>query len=188
MDGVKKTKFTENTEIWKDIEGYEGYYQVSSKGRVRSLTRRVYNYTKPGRILKVHDNGHSYLNVGLSKEGKRNKHAYVHRLVAAAFIEKPEGCTEVNHKDFNKKNNCVENLEWVTDLQNKKHYRESKNYHAGEERRQARVTGKTMRKVIENKDEQEREKDEGIVHEAVLEAKTQHINNVSAQRHDKQKE
>lgn len=52
-------------EIWKDIEGYEGIYQVSSTGKVRSLDRKVWNYTKKGRILKMHNNGHGYYNLSL---------------------------------------------------------------------------------------------------------------------------
>ena len=112
-------------EIWKPVEGYEKYYEVSNKGQVRSLPRKMHNYIKPGRILKQHDNGHSYLNVGLHAPEKTVKHAYVHVLVAKAFIPRPEGCVDVNHKDFNKKNNCVENLEWVTRRQNIMHFRES---------------------------------------------------------------
>lgn len=62
MEGLMR-KMSNTQEIWKDINGYEGIYQVSNKGRVRSLDRKVWNYTKKGRILKPHDNGHSYLNV-----------------------------------------------------------------------------------------------------------------------------
>lgn len=92
-------------EIWRDIEGYEGIYQVSNKGRVKSL------YKGSERILKLHDNGIGYLRAHLTKENT-SKHIRVHRLVAQAFIPNPYNLPEINHRDENKKNNCVENLEW----------------------------------------------------------------------------
>ena len=97
-------------EIWKDIEGFEGYYQVSNMGRVKSL-----NYRRTGKekILKGYDNGYGYLRVMLSKEGK-NKQYRINRLVAQAFIENPDNLPEVNHKDKVRTNNCVDNLEWCT--------------------------------------------------------------------------
>lgn len=100
-------------EIWKDIEGYEGYYQVSNKGRIKGI-RLMYQYTEE-RILKPFSNqkGRGYLKVKLIKNGT-GKYAYVHRLVAQAFIDNPNHYTEVNHKDENPKNNTVENIEWCT--------------------------------------------------------------------------
>ncbi len=98
-------------EIWHDIEGYEGLYQVSNKGRVKSL------YNGSERILKLHDDGRGYLKAHLTKENT-SKHIRVHRLVANAFIPNPENKPQVNHKDENKKNNCVENLEWITHVDN----------------------------------------------------------------------
>lgn len=95
-------------EIWKDIEGYEGFYQVSNLGNVRSL-----NWGKQGYVrnlyLKHHPRG--YRQVELVKNGKR-KMLTVHRLVAQAFIPNPDGLTSINHKDEDKTNNRVENLEW----------------------------------------------------------------------------
>lgn len=98
-------------EIWRDIEGYEGLYQISNKGRVKSL-----KYGKE-RILKPQDNGRGYMIIGLFKNGIL-KHIKVHRLVAITFISNPENLSEVNHKDENKKNNCVENLEWIRHMDN----------------------------------------------------------------------
>ena len=92
-------------EIWHDIEGYEGLYQISNKGRVKSL------YKGSERILKPLDNGRGYLRAHLTKENT-SKHIRIHRLVAQAFIPNPHNLPEINHKDENKKNNCVENLEW----------------------------------------------------------------------------
>ena len=110
-------------EIWKDIEGYEGLYQVSNIGRVRSLDRCVernggISFIK-GRILKPARCGRqcNYWFVGLSKNGKVKQH-YIHRLVAQAFIPNPENLPEVNHKDERPENNCVDNLEWCTALYN----------------------------------------------------------------------
>lgn len=101
-------------EIWKDIKGYEGLYQVSNYGRVKSLGREV-KY-KNGRvswynsmILKPMDNGRGYLTVHLRKNGKRSV-KYIHRLVAETFINDIEN-NDINHKDFDRKNNRLDNLE-----------------------------------------------------------------------------
>lgn len=105
-------------EIWKDNEGYEGLYKVSNKGNIKSLERTVwdsrgYYRTVHERILKPGKDRYGYLYVILCKEGIMKTY-YVHRLVATAFCENPEGYTEVNHKDENKQNNCMENLEWCS--------------------------------------------------------------------------
>lgn len=102
------------TEIWKDIKGFEGLYQISNFGRVKSLKRIVQrgsNY-KPvcERILKEGDND-GYAFVVLSKNGKC-KTKGIHRLVAEAFIPNPYDLPLINHKDENSKNNHVDNLEW----------------------------------------------------------------------------
>lgn len=104
-------------EIWKDIEGYEGLYQVSNMGRVRSVERTVWNgkgyFKTPERIRKASANGYGYLEVVLFKDGKRKAYS-VHRLVASAFLDNSEGYKEINHKDEDKTNNCVENLEYCS--------------------------------------------------------------------------
>ena len=101
-------------EIWKPIEGYEGLYEVSSYGRIKSLER--YRSNNGGiqlikeRIMKPLDyNG--YKNVVLWKNGSKKKE-YVHRLVAKAFLPNPDNLKEVNHRDENPSNNMVENIEW----------------------------------------------------------------------------
>lgn len=97
------------TEQWKDVEGFEHLYQVSNIGRVRSLPRT----TTSGRILKPAVDKDGYLRVRLV-DGKVSKNFYVHRLVALAFIPNPCGFPVINHKDEDKQNNRVDNLEFCT--------------------------------------------------------------------------
>lgn len=111
-------------EIWKDIKGYEGLYQVSSLGNVRSLDRYKKNrkgrYLQKGRILNKNYDKDGYLIVGLYKNGK-GKTKKIHRLVAEAFIPNPEDKPTINHKNGIRSNNCVENLEWATMSENQLH-------------------------------------------------------------------
>lgn len=97
-------------EVWKPIPNYEGFYEVSNTGKVRS----VYRYKK---VLKPMISNTGYERVDLFKN-KNRKQFSVHRLVAMAFIDNPENKPFVNHKDESKTNNCVENLEWVTHVEN----------------------------------------------------------------------
>lgn len=104
-------------EEWKDIDGYEGLYQISNLGRVRRLPTEVINSFGvrrffEGGILNP-TNSQGYLIVDLSRGGFR-KHYLIHRLVAQAFLENPNSLPFVNHKDENKSNNTVDNLEWCT--------------------------------------------------------------------------
>lgn len=101
-------------EIWKDIAGYEGYYQVSSTGIVRSLDRHdCIKRFRPAQIMTQSNDSDGYKVVTLSKGGKQRT-AKVHQLVARAFIPNVNNFPEINHKDENKTNNSVSNLEWCT--------------------------------------------------------------------------
>lgn len=103
-------------EIWKDIVGYEGLYQVSDCGNVRSLN---WNRSGKTRLLKPFNQG-GYLRIGF-RTNKRLRNYLVHVLVAQAFVPNPHNKPEVNHKDGNKINNHPSNLEWVTRKENVHH-------------------------------------------------------------------
>lgn len=103
-------------EIWKDIKGYEGLYQVSSYGRVMSLGNGKSGKSIQ-RIMKPHKTNKGYLQVGLCKDGVR-KLFKIHRLVAAAFIPNLLDYTQVNHRDENKENNHIDNLEYCDNTYN----------------------------------------------------------------------
>ena len=113
-------------EMWKDIAGYEGLYQISNLGRVRfldkeKLTKNGTTYLQKGGIKSNYTTVHGYLRTSLTNEFGQLKNCVIHRLVAIAFIPNANNLKEVNHIDGNKENNCVENLEWCTSSQNKHH-------------------------------------------------------------------
>ena len=111
-------------EVWKDSPGYEGMYQVSNLGQVRSYGRYCNNrYNKvwrPGRILSAGKDNKGYLTVVLCLNDTRHT-VKVHRLVAELFIDNPENKDQVNHINGNKQENCVANLEWCTQSENMMH-------------------------------------------------------------------
>lgn len=108
---------TENKEIWKDVPAYEGIYQVSNLGNIRSLK---YNNTQEVKLLKLKLRYPGYLYVNLSKNNKQKKYN-VHRLVASAFIPNPNDKKEVNHINGKKTDNALINLEWATKKENEYH-------------------------------------------------------------------
>lgn len=103
-------------EVWKDIKGYEQKYQVSNLGNIKSLARKKYNgrayADKKEQILKPRINKHGYLHVNLYNGHKKYKDVEVQRLVAQTFLSNPNDLPYVNHKDEDKLNNNVSNLEW----------------------------------------------------------------------------
>lgn len=111
------------TEEWRAVAGYEGLYEVSNLGRVRSLDRYIRHNCRPylikGRILKNTKGEYYYVNLH-DVNGTPKKHK-VHRLVANAFIPNPENLPQINHKNEDKMDNRVENLEWITAQDNCNH-------------------------------------------------------------------
>ena len=118
------------TKEWKNIKGYEKFYKVSNYGEVKAKRKVIYevidgemqpSYINPEHLLTPTDNGHGYSIVGLiDSNGNRVNH-YVHRLVAEAFIPNPDCLPQVNHIDYDRKNNKVTNLEWCTAAENTHH-------------------------------------------------------------------
>ena len=115
-------------ELWKNIKGFENFYQISDCGRVKSLSRKRNdrNQILPERILKCGYDKKGYKQVILCKNGKCKTYT-IHRLVAQAFIENPYNYNYVNHKNENKEDNRVKNLEWCTNSYNLKYGNAQKN-------------------------------------------------------------
>ena len=113
-------------EEWKDIPGYEGLYQASTEGRIRSLPKpsrirrgnKIVPFTYPGKIISVSQTKKGYLMTALFKEGKLKSYT-IHRLIANTFIPNPENLPQINHKNEIKNDNRVCNLEWCTNLYNR---------------------------------------------------------------------
>lgn len=147
-------------EIWKPIKGYEGLYEVSNKGRVKTLDKffdwvddiKIFH---KGRIIKKCNDSDGYEIIGLTKN-KIRKTAKVHRLVAQAFISNSKKKPHINHVDNNRKNNNVSNLEWVTPSENSAHMKNQKrarNQHFGKINTKMRADIRTYYYKICNKAE-----------------------------------
>lgn len=124
-------------EVWRDIDGYDGNYQVSNYGNVRSLDRIVHgtnDYFQKGKKLAKSNDGR-YDFVKISYNGIR-KNQYIHILVATYFVDNPNNYKCINHKDENKRNNRFDNLEWCT-----------KKYNANYGERNSKISKKLSRKV-----------------------------------------
>lgn len=143
------------TEQWKDIIGYEGLYQISNKGCIKSLQRTVKNgrgyRIVREKLISIGTNEHGYKIVLLYKNNKQVPFR-VHRLVAIHFIENRMGLPEVNHIDGNKANNVVENLEWVSSSKNKKHSYEIglRKVRVGENGANAKLSENQAREILES--------------------------------------
>lgn len=113
-------------EEWKFIKGYEGMYEVSNLGRVRSVSRVIkifgkYEIFHEGKIMNSYNHCNGYRIIFLRGKDKRKKF-FIHRLVASVFLDRPQGKDVVNHIDCNKVNNVLSNLEWMTFSENTQYY------------------------------------------------------------------
>lgn len=133
-------------EVWKDIKGYEGIYQISSNGIVRSLDRNIADgRAVKGTVLKQYQDKDGYLKVTLY--GDHGRHFFVHRLVALAFIPNPLGYDQINHKDEVKTNNNASNLEWCNAKYNVNYGNRAKKYaeaYHGEQKYNSKLTEKDV--------------------------------------------
>lgn len=127
-------------EIWKDVEGYDGKYQISTLGNVRSY---AYGHA---RTLKPSPNELGYLRVFLCKYGLI-KTLRVHRLVAEAFMPNPKNKPYINHIDFDPSNNRVENLEWCTQKENMRHCIDSGRFSRGEAHYKSILKNSDVKKI-----------------------------------------
>ena len=135
------------SEEWRDVKGYEGRYFVSNLGRVKSFTRKHFRLLVP----QIKWTGYATVSLSAFPAG-RVKTVFIHRLVAQAFIPNPNNKPYVNHKDGNKQNNCVDNLEWVTTEENNRHARENGLLASGTRHGKAVLTEEQVRYIRENPD------------------------------------
>lgn len=150
---MKEIKFREQ-ELWKDIKGFEGIYQVSNLGNIRSLDRKTntaiknQNYVvKKGKMIKPHV-AMGYYALSLSK-GNKIITQRVHKLVAQTFIPNPENKPCVNHKDGNKLNNRIDNLEWCSHKENAQHAHRTGLYSREQELKQAKLMNNARKRPIQ---------------------------------------
>jgi hypothetical protein len=118
---IHQSDISSADEVWLAVPGYEGAYEASNLGRIKSLDRWIGNRLVAGRILKLNTDGSGYYQFQLCKNNVR-KMAKVHKIVAGLFCFN-NGKPEVNHKNFNKLDNRADNLEWVTHQENINHYK-----------------------------------------------------------------
>lgn len=134
-----------DNEIWKDIIGYDGLYQVSNKGNIKSFKK-----DKNGKLLMLKIDKDGYKNIGLRDANYIRKFKRVHRLVAEAFIENSNSFTQINHKDNNPANNYVENLEWCSvEYNNKYRFSNGNASHKGSKHPQATITEDVAVQIFE---------------------------------------
>ena len=140
-------------EVWLPVIGYDGLYEVSSWGKVKSLRRKTLGIwgggkMSNGKLLKQTISKFGYIRITLSKNGKPIQFS-VHRIVAKAFIENPKELPCINHKDSNRTNNHIENLEWVTYKENSHHAAVNNRFYVlrGEDSKIAKLTNKDILQI-----------------------------------------
>lgn len=132
-----------NQETWKDVVGYEGLYMVSNLGRIKSIDRVVKGKRKgamkrKGHLMKPFSHPSGYLQIGLCKDGEINKQL-LHRIVAISFLKNPENLPEVNHKNSDRKDCSVINIEWCDKDQNMLHAKKLERFKQGGNHYRARI-------------------------------------------------
>lgn len=154
--GTKEQPEVPAKEIWKQIPDYEGKYEVSNLGRVRSIDRLVKG--KYGNLAKIKGKEitpilttHGYYRVNLCNESGI-KAKFVHRLVASAFLDNPDGLPMINHKDEDKVNNVVDNLEWCDCLYNSNYGTRNQRVSESTRGKKKNYTDESHRKMIEPKE------------------------------------
>lgn len=154
-------------EEWRAIKGYEGLYEISNMGRIKSLERVIKNTKgynrKFSEVIRKPINVHGYLYCDLYKENREKRFA-IHRLVAEAFLSNEEEKPEVNHKDGNKLNNCVENLEWVTAKENVQHAIDTGLWNPSASKRSGEYNGMFGKHHSESAKQKIREVHQGLKH------------------------
>ena len=115
-------------EIWKDIKGYGGLYQISNLGNVKKIKNKKYNISKKeveekeiNKYISIGKHKLGYKNVKLTDKNGIRKNLFLHRIIAEAFVENPNNFNIINHKDGDKSNNNINNLEWTTQKDNVNH-------------------------------------------------------------------
>lgn len=137
--------------MWKPVPNYEGLYEVSNKGKIRSLDHEVVSstgqrYMVKGRVLKPTNAGKGYLSVMLWKKGK-SKRVYLHIIVATVFIPNPHNYPVVNHKNGDKTKCEASNLEWTTYSGNNQHAYDTGLHGKGDKHYKAKLTSKDVKKI-----------------------------------------
>lgn len=140
--------------VWKDVLGYEGTYKVSNTGIVKSIDRTIKTINgklvfKKGKVLKQYEDKYGYLVVGLRKSGSKPKTIKVHRIVATAFLSNVSEKLTVNHKDFNRKNNNVSNLEFCDIGKNVKYSHKNKRYPTNSKHGRSKLTETEVSQIRE---------------------------------------
>ena len=137
-------------EVWLPIVGYEGYYEVSNLGRVKSVERFIIYPLGRSQLIREKllspSLSEGYRVVSLCRNGTPNRW-FVHRLVATAFLDNPKGKTQVNHIDFNKSNNNVSNLEWCTPNENTQHSVKHKRHSHGNMSISSKQNAETVKEI-----------------------------------------
>ena len=128
-------------EVWKPVKGFEGLIEVSNKGRVKRLSRKV-NFQRLGDYIYKPNTKARYFQISFTINNIRHTH-YVHRLVASTFLHNPLLKPEVNHIDLNPHNNAVENLEWCTKQENMNHSKKLGRFKV--KRKKCSLTGKFIK-------------------------------------------